>query len=124
MMQGGNMGPIRGGPMTTAPITRGPMTTGPIQGWNGPQRGATASTIASIGSATATSSRSVLVVQSTTTRMAPAGLGSQLPAVGSTFMFAATTTAHTGTEIGKDWRAALTGRVNVASTIIPLDNSL
>jgi hypothetical protein len=35
MMQGGNMGPIRGGPMTTAPITRSPMTTGPIQGWNG-----------------------------------------------------------------------------------------
>jgi hypothetical protein len=35
MMRGGNMGPIRGGPMTTAPITRGPMTTGPIQGWNG-----------------------------------------------------------------------------------------
>jgi len=40
MMQGGNMGPTRGGPMTASPMTRGPMNTGPItrgnvQGWNG-----------------------------------------------------------------------------------------
>jgi len=30
MMQGGNMGPIRGGPMATAP-----MNGGRVQGWNG-----------------------------------------------------------------------------------------
>jgi hypothetical protein len=88
---------MHGGPMTTAPTARGPMTTGPIRGWNG--RTAWGNNHfhnsfhnnSTIGSTTAISSRSALVVRSTTTRMTPPGLRFRLTMAGSGLTFAGTT---------------------------------
>ena len=63
------MGPIRGGPMATAPMNGGRVQVGTVAR-HGPITTFTTTSI--IDSTTVISSRSALVVQSTTTRMTPA----------------------------------------------------